>query len=134
MPQKYGSHDPPALLLCCLLLSLLQFHGQHLLVGQEGSECCLLGFHPPGSRSGHAAAAWGYGGPSSSRGVGGCGYSAGMAAGASPGGVYMASPGTGAGAGLGEEAGGGGSGRKGKKGGTKVPAKKQTRYPKRTTR
>lgn len=111
---------------------MLQFHGQHLLVGQEGADCCLLSFHPPGSRSGHAAAAWGYGGPSSSRGTGNCGYSAGMVAGASPGGVYMASPGAG-GAGVGEEGGPGGSGKKGKKG-TKVPAKKQTRYPKRATR
>lgn len=113
-----------------------QFHGQNLLVGQEGSECCLLSFHPPGSRSGHAAAAWGYGGGASSSSRGGCGYAAaGIVTGASPGGVYMASPGA-QGYGGGEDgAGGSSSGRKGKKGGgTKVPAKKQTRYPKRATR
>lgn len=92
----------------------------------------MLSFHPPGSRSGHAAAAWGYGGASSSR--GGCGYAAaGIVCGASPGGVYMASPGAGP-SGLAEEAGGNSNSKKGKKGGTKVPAKKQTRYPKRATR
>jgi len=45
----------------------------------------------------------------------------------------MASPGAGP-SGLAEEAGGNSNSKKGKKGGTKVPAKKQTRYPKRATR
>lgn len=124
----------PCRSVCCVAAHPLQFHGQHLLVGQEGADCCLLSFHPPGSRSGHAAAAWGYGGAGGSR-PGSCGYAAGMVAGASPGGVYMSSPGAGAqGYQGGEEAGGSGGGKKGKKGGTKVPAKKQTRYPKRATR
>jgi hypothetical protein len=118
--------------ITCVFVVLLQFHGKQVLVGQEGGDCCLLSFHPPGSRSGHAAAAWGYGGPSTSRGNGSAGYSAGMAAGASPGGVYMASPGAG-GAGFGEEGGNGGSGKKGKKGGPRVP-KQKGRYPKRATR
>jgi hypothetical protein len=125
------------LLLCvssAFARTCMQFHGQHLLVGQEGSECCLLSFHPPGSRSGHAAAAWGYGGASSSH-RGGCGYAAaGAMAGASPGGVYMASPGGAAGAGGGDVDAPGSSGKKGRKGAAKVPAKKQTRYPKRATR
>lgn len=114
---------------------VLQFHGQQLLVGQEGADCCLLSFHPPGSRSGHAAAAWGYGAAGGGSRPGSCGYATGMAAGASPGGPYVAgaSPGAG-GQGYGEEVGGSGGGKKGKKGGTKVPAKKQTRYPKRATR
>jgi hypothetical protein len=122
--------------LACLLLLLpaMQFHGQHLLVGQEGADCCLLSFHPPGSRSGHAAAAWGFGGAPGGPRTPSAYAAAGIATGASPGAqVYMASPGAG-GAGYAEEAGGSGGGKKGKKGGTKVPAKKQTRYPKRATR
>jgi hypothetical protein len=116
-------------------ITCFQFHGQNLLVGQEGADCCLLSFHPPGSRSGHAAAAWGFGGPPGAARPPSSYAAAGIATGASPGAqVYMAaSPGAG-GVGYAEEAGGSGGGRKGKKGGTKVPAKKQTRYPKRATR
>jgi hypothetical protein len=135
-----------------------QFHGQRLLVGQEGADCCLLSFHPPGSRSARAAAAWGYGqaggvggAPGSSAGAAGGYAAAGVACyGASPGGGFVggASPGmlggTGAGGGGGGAAAtaaaqagdgepGGGRGGK-KKGAAKVPAKKQTRYPKRATR
>lgn len=146
-------------------VTCFQFHGEHLLMGQEGAECCLLGFHPPGSRSGRAAAAWGYGAGSSGGAAGGLSGSyaaAGVACyGASPAGggqqlAYGASPGGGGGgfgggggpgAGLageagrggggpgtgGEEPGSGGRGGK-KKGGVKVPPKRQTRYPKRATR
>lgn len=104
-------------------VTCFQFHGQRLLVGQEGSECCLLSFQPPGAAR---AAAW------AAAGAGASGY------GCSP-------IGTGGGTGGGvpgwvEESGegGGGSGRGGKtrRKGTlpKVPPKKSTRYPKRATR
>lgn len=104
---------------CCCCCCCLQFYGQHLLVGQEGTECCLLSFNPPGTFSSRAAAAWGFGGGGS-----------GAACSGSASAVYGASPG--ASGGHGDDA-PGSSGKK-KKGGAKVPAKKQTRYPKRATR
>ncbi|KAF6256972.1 Mad3/BUB1 homology region 1-domain-containing protein [Scenedesmus sp. NREL 46B-D3] len=111
-------------------VTCFQFHGQNLLVGQEGAECCLVSLQRPGSGTARAAAAWGYGGANSSNGHAACG-----SAGA---GCHGMSPGSHVPYGYDEsgnvdEAGGRSSG-KGKKKGAKVPAKKQTRYPKRTTR
>lgn len=99
---------------------LMQFHKENLLVGQEGADCCLISFNPPGSSNANAAAAWGYAGSSRAAAAGqGC-Y------GASPNGNRIEQGG---------DVGDGSKGGKGKKkGAAKVPAKKQTRYPKRATR
>lgn len=103
-----------------------QFYGQKLLVGQEGAECCLMSFNPPGSSTARAAAAWGFGGGSNH--TNGYGSAGAACYGMSPGahGVYA---GYEDGGNVGER---GGKGKK--KGAAKVPPKKQTRYPKRTTR
>jgi hypothetical protein len=109
----------------------VQFHGQNLLVGQEGAECCLVSFQRPGSGTARAAAAWGYGGASSSNGYAACGSAGAACFGMSPGSHAMYGYDE---SGNADEAGGGGRGKGKKKGGAKVPAKKQTRYPKRATR
>ncbi|WIA31181.1 hypothetical protein OEZ86_001186 [Tetradesmus obliquus] len=113
-------------------VTCFQFHGQNLLVGQEGAECCLVSFQRPGSGTARAAAAWGYGCPSSSSAA----YATCGSAGAA---CFGMSPGSHAQYGVDEagnadEGGGGGRGGKGKKKAAKVNGKKQTRYPKRATR
>jgi hypothetical protein len=109
----------------------LQFHGQNLLVGQEGAECCLVSFQRPGSGTARAAAAWGYASTSSSNAYATCGSAGAGCYGMSPGGQVPYGYDD---AGTADEGGGGRSSAKGKKKGGKVPAKKQTRYPKRATR
>lgn len=92
-----------------------------------------MSFNPPGSSTVRAAAAWGYGGAGGNFGNGSAGT---LCYGVSPGnGMYgFEDPGsTSEGGGGGGGGGRGGKGSK-KKGAAKVPAKKQTRYPKRTTR
>lgn len=108
---------------------LLQFYGQKLLVGQEGAECCLMSFNPPGSSTARAAAAWGFGSNNHTSGYGSAGAACyGMSPGA-PGAYAGYEDGGNVG-----EAGGSRGGKGKKKGATKVPPKKQTRYPKRATR
>eukprot|EP00878_Enallax_costatus_P006944 GHUV01007277.1.p1 GENE.GHUV01007277.1~~GHUV01007277.1.p1 ORF type:complete len:604 (+),score=213.23 GHUV01007277.1:1623-3434(+) len=104
-------------------ITCFQFHKQNLLVGQEGADCCLVTFNPPGTNIATTAAAWGYAGSGSgsSRAAMGPGcYGVSPGANGNDDGVLNEGP--------------GGRGKGKKKGGAKVPAKKQTRYPKRTTR
>jgi hypothetical protein len=125
-------HASIQLMLLSLLFCFAQFHGQNLLVGQEGAECCLVSFQRPGSGTARAAAAWGYASASSSNAYATCGSAGAGCFGMSPG--SQMPPYGYEDAGNADEAGGGRSSGKGKKKGGKVPAKKQTRYPKRATR